>query len=450
MIDGLLEENMIKTRTVMKRLLFSLIALLVIGVAYGQSEDDWNWPEDKAPAEEKYVLYKDALRQDNYKAAKKPHNWLMKNVPDLHNSLYIDGIKIYEGLAEAENDPERKVELQDSTLEMYDLRIKHFNDEDVLTRKAYTAYKYYKSTQSKYDELYDIFSSAFEENGDDVEKVYYIIVPYMDVVRRHKLSGGDVSDEEVLQIYDHLSSLLNKMESQEVKAERVPTYRDNIDKLLTATVDVDCQFIEDNMWPKLEADPSNTNLAKKMMSLMYAGECTDTDVFLQTVEKLYNAEKNYSLAYILGIKNLQRENNDVAEEYLTQAIDLTEDNTKKAEIYMKLGDINNSQGKKLSARSYYMQTVQVDPSQKAAFEKIGDLYMGSYDQCRGGENMVKDRAVFLAAYDMYRKAGATQKMAQARSQFPSVEEAFTYDMHKGDQITVGCWINETVTLQTRD
>ena len=449
MIDGLSEENMIKIETVMKRLLFSLVALMIIGVAKGQSTDDWNWPEDKAPAEEKYVLYKDALRQDNYKAAKVPHMWLMKNVPDLHNSLYIDGAKIYEGLAEAESDPKRQVELQDSALLMYDLRIKHFNDEaNVLNRKAFTAYKYYKSRESKYQELYDIYQRTFELNGDNVGA--YLIVPYMDAVRRHKLSGGDVSDEKVLEIYDHVNELLNKMEQSGNKEERIETYRDNIDKLLTATVDVDCQFIEENMWPKLKADPGNTNLAKKMMSLMYAGECTDTDVFLQTVENLYQAEKNYSLAYILGIKNIQRENYDKAEEYLTQAIELTEDNTKKGEIYMKLGDISNSQGKKSSARNYYLKTVQVDPSQKEAYEKIGDMYMSSYDQCKGGENMVKDRAIFIAAYEMYRQGGATQKMAQARSQFPSVEEAFTYDMHKGDAVTIGCWINESVTLQTRD
>jgi hypothetical protein len=78
------------------------------------------------------------------------------------------------------------------------------------------------------------------------------------------------------------------------------------------------------------------------------------------------------------------------------------------------------------------------------------MYFGSYEQCKRGEDKVKDRAVFLAAGEMYRKAGNSAMYAQAKEQFPSKEEVFTYNHEVGGSISVGCWIDTSVTIQTRD
>jgi hypothetical protein len=40
-------------------------------------------------------------------------------------------------------------------------------------------------------------------------------------------------------------------------------------------------------------------------------------------------------------------------------------------------------------------------------------------------------------------------MNNAKSQFPSAEELFNENKKEGDSMTVGCWINESVTLQKR-
>ena len=61
-----------------------------------------------------------------------------------------------------------------------------------------------------------------------------------------------------------------------------------------------------------------------------------------------------------------------------------------------------------------------------------------------------DRGVFLAAYKMYEKAGNNAQMKASKEQFPSIEEIFNEGMEEGESITVGCWINESVTLKRRD
>jgi hypothetical protein len=76
--------------------------------------------------------------------------------------------------------------------------------------------------------------------------------------------------------------------------------------------------------------------------------------------------------------------------------------------------------------------------------------MNSFNDCRGGVSRVKDRSIYMAAYNAYQRAGDSQGMAQARAQFPSREEIFTEGLQVGGTINTGCWIGETVTLATRD
>ena len=163
--------------------LFSLV--FVISAVAAIAQPGWNWGDSVDKAKEKNALYADFVKAENWQAAIGPHSWLLKNTPDLNASIYINGAKIYEGLAESTDDKDKTLEYQEKALEMYDLRIKYFDDEaDVLNRKANTAYKYYKNTQSKYPELFKLYNRAFEINGKD----FYTsnLTAYMDVIRRYR------------------------------------------------------------------------------------------------------------------------------------------------------------------------------------------------------------------------------------------------------------------------
>jgi hypothetical protein len=87
---------------------------------------------------------------------------------------------------------------------------------------------------------------------------------------------------------------------------------------------------------------------------------------------------------------------------------------------------------------------------KDAYTLIGNLYMSSSNDCRGGESRAKDYSIFIAAYNAYQRAGDSKGMGSARSRFPSKEELFTEGLSVGSSISTGCWIGETVTLATRD
>jgi hypothetical protein len=115
-----------------------------------------------------------------------------------------------------------------------------------------------------------------------------------------------------------------------------------------------------------------------------------------------------------------------------------------------MANIYSILGNKPKARQMAYQAIDKDPGKKEAYNFIGNLYFTSYDECKQGVNEVEDRAVFIAAYEMYRKAGNYDAMNKAKEQFPTMETIFTYDMDVGDALRIGCWINESITIQRRD
>lgn len=424
------------------------LLLIVTVVIDTNAQSGWNWPEDKETAQEKNVLYTDNMKNGNYKAALEPLGWLLENAPDLNASIYINGAKIYEELAESEKDPQKKKEFQDKALSMYDKRIEHFNEEaNVLDRKAYTAYKYFKDDKEKYEELFQLFEKTFELNGKDVG--INNLVAYMDVIRRHNLTGGNLSDEEVLNRYNTITEVIDTYIQKGKNVETLEKHRAFCDKMLTAMVDVDCEFIETKLGPAFEKEPGNLQMAKRIIGLSLSYKCTENPLFTKAAMTVQEQEPTYAIAKVIAIKSDIDEDYESAEKYYKQALELTEDPTKKAEIYYGLANHYRKRGLKSQSREFAFKAANTDPSLKNAYKLVGDLYMTSFEQCKEGVSKVQDRAIFIAAYNMYQKAGSQSMMKAAKEQFPSMEEMFELNMEEGQTVKVGCWVNETVTLQRR-
>lgn len=429
--------------------IFTLMFLLgTFGLAQAQGQSDWKWAEDKKTAAEKNALYTDMKDMGNYRGAANALYWLLVNNPDLNPSIYINGAEIYSELVEKEKDPAKKQVLQDSVLTMYDLRIKYFNNEaEVLDRKAFYAYKYNKDEKAKLADLYNLLNRVVELNKENTS--YPNAVAFMDVVRRHKLLNKAIDDEKVLEHYDQVVNILDAHQEKGVSAETIDKYKKIVDDMLIATVKIDCQFVEKNYAPRMQANPDDVELAKKVVSLLKTGNCFDSPLFLQAVEKIYLKEPSFEMAELLAKRKLSQKEYAEAEKYYEEAVKLTDNNAKKAEIYFDLAQTYAKLGRKAESRSMAYKAIEADPSVASkAYTLIGNLYLNS-QECYGRESLVQDRAIYLAAYKMYQKAGNTQMMAKAAAEFPSAEEIFNENKSVGDQITVGCWINETVTLQKR-
>lgn len=428
----------------MNKLLVTILATCTSVLSFAQA--GWNWPEDVETAKEKNAFYTDLVKSKQFDKAIEPHNWLLEQCPDLNKSLYINGAKIYEGLEGTEQDAAKKAEYQGMAMKMYDERIKYFGEEaSVLNRKAFKAYKYYKNDRSKYKEMLDLFDKTFELNGN--KTFDNNLMAYMDVVRRYKLSGGELSDEQVIDKYGLISDVISEKQAKG-SSDRLVKIQENVDKILTATVTVDCPFVEDKLVPKMR-ETKDPKMAKKVFQLMLSAKCSDSPAFVEAAEMVYESDPAAGLAKVIAIKYGAAGDHTKANEWYDKAIELSDDNIEKSEIYMSKAKGYHATGQKSSARLNARKALANNPSMKEAYTFIGHLYYGSYQDCRAGVSKVDDRLVFIAAYNQYQKAGDATNMAKAKEQFPSIAEIFELGLSEGQSMTVGCWINETVTLERR-
>jgi tetratricopeptide (TPR) repeat protein len=414
---------------------------------------DWTWPADKATAEEKNVLYSDAVKNKHYKQAIAPHQWLLTNAPNLNTSIYIQGAEIYDALADAEKDPAKRQVYIDSLMIVYDMRIKNCGEEAaVMARKALSYYKF-NINGAKGGEVLPVMDKAFQLNGNNI--MDGLLLPYMQAVRISTVKFKALTEDQILEKYDMVSAVVDakikKAQSEAKPIDKLKKTKDDIDAILLTLVKFDCARVKSTLAPKFKQNPADINLAKKIFGFMLQGKCTDDPLWLEAGEAIHNGgDKDFGLAKNLGLRYFTMDNFAKAELYFGEALLIAPDNASKADILILQGSLASKKGSKGEARELFRQAVAADPSNKEAYEKIGDLYINSFNDCKKMDSQADDRAVYLLAYDYYSRAGASQKMGAAKANFPSKEDIFLKNYAQGQSIRVDCWINENTTIRTRD
>ena len=416
------------------------------------AQPGWEWGDQPDVAKEKNALYTDQIKANNFQGALEPLNWLYDNTPDLHVSIYQNGAKLYRSLASKEIDEEKKSEYIRLGLDLFDKRIKYFQKEAYVTdRKVNFAYKFYNKDRTKYEYLYELFTNDYELNSSKM--IPGNLVAFMNVVYKFRTIKGDISDEKVLEIYSNISDALN-LQKAKVAENKQPKYDkmiDQVTKLLTATIDLNCDLVKNVLGPKLETENEDEKLkwAKKIFQLLLSNKCTDTPLAVESAMFINEKEPDYGVSLFIAKKEVGNENLERALAYFNKALTLTQDNIKQADIYLDIAKINVKEGKKIDARSNARKALAYDPSRKDAYRLIGNLYMTSYEQCRADEFKVVDRAIFIAAYNQFVKSGDSQLIKVAAQQFPTIEDIFNENYQEGQTVTVGCWVNETISVKRR-
>jgi tetratricopeptide (TPR) repeat protein len=428
-----------------------MVSLMGVSHVYGQCSG-WTWPSDEAKektAKEKFVVYNDALDRGDFRGAVKSWSWLLTHAPNLNTKIYIDGAKIYENLAEVEEDNDRKRELVDSVIMLYDQRAEICGDKNnVLNRKAYTAFRLSYKDPSAYPKMLKYFDDAIDLTGTEFMDVS--LLAYMNVIKVNAQSFKNLTDDEILSRYEKISNIIAQKISTGKNVTKLQEWQGTIDGILADIVTIDCGFVKEKLEPKFRENPKDIGLAKKIFAFMLGDKCTDDPLWLEAGKVIYNDSPNYGLAKNIALKCAGNEDYDCAEFYFKESLKHTEDPSIKADVYIEMGKMDSRRGRKATARDKFKTALGQDPSKKEAYTLIGNLYYYSFDECATKEDWVKDRAVFLAAYEMYKMAGNTKQMQAAKEQFPSKSEIFVIGKAKGDPFEVNCWINVTVSIDTRD
>jgi tetratricopeptide (TPR) repeat protein len=422
-------------------------ALLLAGVAHAQ--DGWNWPADpaqEAKAREYNAAYFDYMKAEQFVEATKPLSWLLVNVPNLNESIYIQGVTVYKGAADKTADAAQKRVYQDSVMAIYNKRGEIYNNPSKwIETKGYYGYLFYKADNSKIPAVIADFEKAVELKGS----LNFQFVPmYFDLVERNYTSNKAYSPEQVLTIFDKSNKLLD---AAAAAGKDVTDSKSTLETLLVKMKLIDCDFIENTLGPKLVADPTNEELAEQIFTYSLQYKCISTKAFLAALEFKDSKNPTFKTSQVRGMIYMSANDFEKAEPVFEKAMTLASTNKEKGETMMELAKIYARAGKKSAARTAAREAAGLDPElSSSAYGLIGDLYMSAYNDCRGGESRAKDYSVFIAAYNAYQKAGDSRGMGSAKARFPSKEELFTEGFQLGSSVSTGCWVGETVSLSTRD
>lgn len=435
----------------MKKLLN--IALLLFFAQTTIAQADLKLPSDEALASEakkRFALSVDEMSINNFRGAANSLHWLMTNVPDLYDGQYINGYKAYEELANATKDEALKNVYLDSMFICYNKKkeIYGLTDREV-NNKAYRYFKYWKTNRAKVAEGFAAYQEVYEKPASVINNN---LVSFMDMTRRESAYNKSLSDKEIIDVYFQINEIMDAKQADGEDETRLDRYRDAVTSILIQTIGEDklnCDFININLAPDLD-DNEDPKLAKKIFGLLLRQQCSDSPYFEKAAAIIQSSEPTEGLAKVLAQRAFAKEDYDEATRLYKQAIDLSTDEEKKGELQMDIAKLNLAKGDKPAARKAALEAVKLNPNyDKEAYKFIGDLYMGSYQECARQKSQIDDRAVFMAAYDAYSKGGNSAGMAQAKAQFPTVSDVFTANKAEGEAITVGCWIQVTTTIRTR-
>lgn len=434
----------------MNRLIMLFLCLLV---GFGSYAQDLKLPDDKEKADEakrRFALSVDNMAIKNYRGAANALHWLMTNAPGLYEGLYINGYKAYEELAEKASGDAQNA-LLDSMFVCYDLKAAEFELSPLeKNNKAYRYYKYWKSNKDKIMEGVAAYEDAYTVDANDI--INNNLVSYMDMIRRANAYGNNIADDKIIDIYFQINEVMDQKEAAGEDKSKLDRYRETITSVLIQTIGeekLNCDFINENLAPGLD-QKEDLKLAKKVFGLLLSRQCGDSPYFMKAANIIQREEPTEGLAKVMAQRFAAAKEYDKALEYYNSALSISTDDQKRAQLNLDMSKIHIAQGDKAKARAAALEAAKLDNSlAKEAYSFVAGMYMGSFNDCSQKESQIEDRAVFMAAFDMYQRAGDTEGMNNAKAQFPTVSDVFTANKKEGDAITVGCWIQVKTTIRTR-
>ena len=354
--------------------------------------------------------------------------------------------KAYERAAGESDNQEEKAMLLDSMLIVYNLKEAQFGLTPLEKNNlALRYYKYFRKDPNRLAEGLQRYREVYQSPETVVNNN---LASYMGLIRLYDQKVAPLSLFEIADAQEAIQQVIALRLKEGADATKMQRYSATTDKIFSEMVvgRLTCDFVS-KVATDMGTDLQN---AKRVMAWSLEAGCTKETYFTDALEVIAGIEPNAGITKILAQKAAAAERYAEAIDWYTQSLTLEEDDMKRAGIQMDMARVYALNGEKAPARSAAFKAIVLDAAQSAAANSfVANLYMSSFDDCAEQYNQVEDRAVFMAAYDLFKKAGDVAGMQAAQDQFPTRSEAHTANRVDGESIDVGCWINVKTTVKTR-
>ena len=427
----------------MKKLALALLAITISTFSFAQGKYGAT-PEDSVACIES-LIYKDYMKADPALALS-----LWKTAyrvcPASQVSLYINGVKLYQGLIRGAKTGAEQKAYKDTMYSIFDQRIEVFgNKAKVLGYKGQTMLVYSKK---ELDKIYNTLNEAVELGGDK-SAAGTLVATMFAVVNLEK--AGKKTKEEVVVEYDRLITICatNKADKKYVDADA---------KIQSVAAPyLDCEVLVPLAEKNFEANKENVDWLRNTVKLLRYKKCYEAPVFAKVAEAYFALEPSAEGADGMGKLFLGKKDYTKAISFFNKALEMSETDEDKAMYTFSIAEAYMYSKSYSSAKSYALKAAKLKSGWGEPYILIGDAYMYSSKSCDDGE--LGRFGAYWAAVDKYQRAKsvdsavageANKKIARASASYPSTKDLFFYGKQKGDSYTCKCWIGETTTIRVND
>ncbi len=447
--------------TLRKLFLFTfLISLLPSLQAFGQTGAEegskFGSGKDSIRCLKNLSLYVEYYRQNNYEDAIEPWKVVYSECPRASKNIYLHGENMIKDAIEDAEDENRKKKFLDSLMNLYDKRIEYFDQEGYVTgKKALDLLNHGEKSAENLKKVYDLLAKSIDMRGEESSAA--VLVNYMNLSNSlHK--NGIIEDKQILDDYSLTLKLVESQLEDDPDHKMLTRAKETIDKIFENSGAATCENLISLYKPRFEENKEDLETVNKIIGLLTDAKCTESDLYLNANIQLNKLEPDPDIAHHISELFYKRENFDKTIEYYKNAIELEEDDKKKADYSTELAILTFEEREdKVTAREYARQAIEFNPDNGRPYLLIGRLYAESTEEC--GEEEFEQKAVLWAAVDKFQKAKQVDSdiadeaqgyIDSYRPRFPDKKDIFFQNYEIGDTYQIGCWINETTTVRTSE
>ncbi|MFW5821218.1 MAG: tetratricopeptide repeat protein [Bacteroidota bacterium] len=435
----------------MKLLLVVLLSTFLSSSAFSQGGTDV--PEECL---KNYSLYYEFYKHKNYQDALEPWRNLYRVCPEWKESTFAYGVNIYRYLLEKEQDPAKKTAYADTMMQIYDERIEYFpkSKGDVLGRKGIDLLRYRRNDGPEYiKEGYETLKESVEIEEKESSPV---VLTTMISAGISLFMNGMLDGEDLINSYVTSTNILDSQLAKRPTA-RTKKAKEAIDANIKDSKVMTCEAVANIYGPKFEDNKNDLEFLKFVSGFLNdAGDCEMDPFYAKVNEQLYSIEPSAEAAYSLGRLFLKKNDYQKSKEYFLEAIELQEDDEKKASYLYALAGLEQQYLKNpVNAVNYASQASELDPDWGDPLILMGIAYITG-NSSLGDE--FERRTAYWVAVDMFQKAKRVDPSVADRANslireyseyFPTKEDLFFHSIAEGDRYTVGGWINRTTNARPK-
>ena len=241
--------------------------------------------------------------------------------------------------------------------------------------------------------------------------------------------------------------------SDEANKPAYEAIKDNVTAVFINSGAADCTSLQEIYAPKVEENKDNKDYLKQVIAIMERMRCRDQEAYAQASFYLYQIEPSADAAVGCGYRAYKKGDLNEAIRFFDEAIELEQDQTKKAEKYFASASILYSAKRYSQARSYALKALGANPNYGDAYILIARLYATSPNW--SDEPVLNKCTYFLVLDKLQRAKSVDPSVASEANELirlysphtPSAQDLFMLGYKKGDSITIGGWIGESTTIR---